>query len=827
MEMYLLKFSACLLVFWLVYILLLEKQKIHQFKRFYLLGAFMASIIIPLLSITFYIEPVIEVPVNSTNASPVLTNFTTPTTIIEEPENYLPTLLWSVYGIGVLLFTIRFITNIIRLFRTIIKNETLEKNSFIYVLLSSYRTPHSFFKYIFLNKEKYNNNAIPKEVLLHEKTHAKQLHSIDILLLEVLQIIFWFHPLVYILKHHVKLNHEFLADHAVLNNGVDTKNYQHILLQFSSSTQNHQLASAINYSSIKKRFTVMKTQTSKTKIWTSTLLLLPILAILFYSFSDRKYVELPNEKNDITKSSIENLNQFLVSVERNGNTIELKCEKGCQWGHLTLEPSTKPYIINDFGFSEGSTIDSDRFAFTISTENNEIVLEGLKGTAWIDLAFTLPRNKVQGINQLGMTNLKTFRTSKKTFNTIDIIVKNDILYIDGKKSSLETYVSDFNKITENWSQRDYESTEPNLQHENSSAEFLDALNELHKKTIYFKKTVLGVDASITKTSNSIPVLEIKNDPDKLLLNGQETSLETLKSDFIKSTNGKKSELKINAYQPIQMSFINEIMTILGDNTLEKILLGGDDANNYIIVDDYLINEQNVSEKEMQAYNIWAKKIQAESKELSADAKWYPPINEQDLIKYSGIYKRMSAKQKKQSVEYPFPNMEIDGTEAYITTNNQETVTRKQIEQYNAWAKPINAALIAQKKNQDVTFPILKQKEINTYKRIYNLMSEAQKKSAEPFPNLPPPPPPPPAPEKAPNSTKPPKNLKEIKSVKTPKSPRSAYEYLKSIKKSEITYFYNKKEVSYKDILKIVKENPNINMRENVKNNKRTIHFWSE
>ncbi len=827
MEMYLLKFSACLLVFWLVYILLLEKQKMHQFKRFYLLGAFTASIIIPLLSITFYIEPVIEVPVNITNSSPVLTNFSTPTTIIEEPQNYLPTILWSIYGIGVLLFTIRFSTNIIRLYTTIIKNETLEKSSFIYVLLSSYRIPHSFFKYIFLNKEKFKNNTIPKEVLLHEETHAKQLHSIDILLLEVLQIIFWFHPLVYILKHHVKLNHEFLADQAVLNDGVNTKNYQHILLQFSSSTQNHQLTSAINYSSIKKRFTVMKTQTSKTRMWLSTLLLLPILAILFYSFSDRKYVELPIEKNDITKTSIEDPNQFLVTVERNGNTIELKCDNGCKWGHLTLEPSNKPYIINDYGFSEGNTIDSDRFAFAISTENNQIVLEGLKGTAWIDLAFTLPGNKVQGINQLGMTNLKTFRTSTKTFNTIDIIVKNDILYIDGKKSSLETYVSDFNKITENWSQRDYESTEPNLQHENGSAEFLDALNELHKKTIYFKKTVLGIDASITKTSNSIPVLEIKNDPEKLLLNGQETSLETLKSDFIKSTNGKKSELKINAYQPIQMSFINEIMTILGDNTLEKILLGGDDANNYIIVDDYLINEQNVSEKEIQAYNIWAKKIQAESKELSADATWYPPINEQDLIKYSGIYKRMSAKQKKQSVEYPFPNMEIDGTEAYITTNNQETVTKKQIEQYNAWAKPINAALIAQKKNQKVSFPVLKQKEIEKYKRIYSLMSEAQKKSAEPFPNLPPPPPPPPAPEKAPNSTAPPKNLKEIKSVKAPKSPKSAYEYLKSINKSEITYFYNKKEVSYKDILKIVKENPNINMRENVKNNKGTIHFWSE
>ena len=119
------------------------------------------------------------------------------------------------------------------------------------------------------------------------------MHSLDILLVELLQIVFWFHPLVYVLKHHIKLNHEFLADQAVLNYGADAKTYQNLLLQFSSGTQ-HQLSSAINYSSIKKRFKVMKTQTSKTRIWLSALLLLPIIAILFYSFAEREYKEKDN-----------------------------------------------------------------------------------------------------------------------------------------------------------------------------------------------------------------------------------------------------------------------------------------------------------------------------------------------------------------------------------------------------------------------------------------------------------------------------------------------------------------------------------------------------
>lgn len=456
MDTYLLKFSACLLAFWLIYILMLERQKMHHFKRFYLLGCFAAALIIPLLTITHYVEPIVQDFDSSPMYIPIESGLAE-VQIEETPFMTLETFLLLIYGIGALLFTFRFVVNLTKLYRLISKNERIPQRSFIYVLLKNYRIPHSFFKYIFLNKPKFENNDIPKEVLLHEETHAKQWHSLDIILIELLQIVFWFHPLIYVLKHHVKLNHEFLADDAVLQEGSDTKTYQNILLQFSSSTQEHQLASAINYSSIKKRFTVMKTHTSKTRIWLSSLLLLPIIAILFYSFAEREYVE------------------------------------------------------------------------------------------------------------------------------------------------------------------------------------------------------------------------------------------------------KTSELS--------SARVDEIET-----------------------------QQVVTKTEIEEYNAWAKKIHSESKALSEDATWYPPIDEQDLIKFSKIYKRMSAQQKKQALEYPFPGLDVKNSE-------QQKATQKQIAAYNAWAKKINIAMAKAEKNKGSekwsAYPIVKVKEVNKYKAIYNIMTEAQKKVAEPWPSFPPPPPPPP------------------------------------------------------------------------------------
>ncbi len=291
MLLFVLKSSACLAVFMIFYKLCLEKTSAHTFKRFYLIGVILISISIPLITFTEYIE------LSKTDFENAL-----PIEVTDQSKTFydlLPVILCSIYVLGLIIFLFRFFKNIYRLFQKIKTNPKLKSENFINVLLNDLIIPHTFLNYIFLNKTKYENKLIPDEVLLHEQIHAKQKHALDILFVELFQILFWFNPLLYFIKKDIKLNHEFLADHAVLKQGIDSSTYQKTLLTFSSpnslrDNQNQQIVNAINYSLIKKRFTVMKTKTSKTIIWLRSLIILPLLAILIYSFSNKAIIETEN-----------------------------------------------------------------------------------------------------------------------------------------------------------------------------------------------------------------------------------------------------------------------------------------------------------------------------------------------------------------------------------------------------------------------------------------------------------------------------------------------------------------------------------------------------
>ena len=279
-----LKSCACLAVFMLFYKLFLEKESVHVFKRFYLLGAILISVIIPFITFTEYIEaqPVEVLPAFQSGTEFSESNITE----VKSLKDYLVAILWVIYLSGVVIFSIRFVKNLIDLIIKIRTNPSYKYDRFINVLLNDLIPPHTFFNYIFLNKTKYENKLIPQEVLIHEQTHARQKHALDILFIEVLQIIFWFNPLVYIIKRDIKLNHEFLADQVVLATGISSSKYKKTLLAFSSGANSY-LANAMNYSSIKKRFTVMKTKTSIRRLRIRVTILLPLIAILILGFSNK------------------------------------------------------------------------------------------------------------------------------------------------------------------------------------------------------------------------------------------------------------------------------------------------------------------------------------------------------------------------------------------------------------------------------------------------------------------------------------------------------------------------------------------------------------
>jgi len=266
--------------------LFLEKENMHLYKRVYLLTTIAVSLVIPFITFTSYVEVIEQI-------TPMVTNQYTavvPFIVEEESVSYLAEILWAVYGLGALLFGLKFFKNINEITVRVRKNPKEKLGKTTSVLLSEDIAPHTFFNFIFLNKIKHLTNQIPNEVMLHEQAHAAQKHSIDVLLLELLQVVFWFNPIIYLLKEAIKLNHEFLADQAVLNHGTNTKTYQKTLLAYSSHAYQELpitigMANATNYSSIKKRFTVMRTQTSKKKFWISSFILLPVLALVLFSFS--------------------------------------------------------------------------------------------------------------------------------------------------------------------------------------------------------------------------------------------------------------------------------------------------------------------------------------------------------------------------------------------------------------------------------------------------------------------------------------------------------------------------------------------------------------
>jgi hypothetical protein len=118
-----------------------------------------------------------------------------------------------------------------------------------------------------VNSAEYKEGRIPKELFSHEITHINQRHSIDIIFVEILKVLFWFNPLIYLFKNAIRLNHEYLADDAVTKSETNHRTYLNIILSIAFRNNNSYLASSFNYSFTKKRLLMMtKNNFSRTAI---------------------------------------------------------------------------------------------------------------------------------------------------------------------------------------------------------------------------------------------------------------------------------------------------------------------------------------------------------------------------------------------------------------------------------------------------------------------------------------------------------------------------------------------------------------------------------
>lgn len=287
MTTYLIKSVLCSGIFLLAYYLLLEKEKMHQFNRFYLLGSLVLSLGIPLISfetsspVTESLRTIMQDPKrlylaeNTLTRQPVAENFD------------FTKLWWVVYGLIALVFSFRLVRNLRSIFTKIPGNAVIPYQESKIVLINEQLTPHSFLDYIFVHRQAYQEGSIEEEILLHELTHVKQKHSLDILFIEVIRVIFWFNPLFMLYKKAMQLNHEFLADEAVVRTFNDTPAYQYLLIDKASQLCSPVLTSQFNFLMTKKRLMMMTRTTNPLKVFCRQSAVIVIAGISVFLFSSR------------------------------------------------------------------------------------------------------------------------------------------------------------------------------------------------------------------------------------------------------------------------------------------------------------------------------------------------------------------------------------------------------------------------------------------------------------------------------------------------------------------------------------------------------------
>ena len=276
---FLIKSVTGMAVFLGLYYLLLEREKMHFFNRFYLLVALAFSLALPFITFTIYNDEVIEVQEIFTEPMPVQADVAP----ITEAIDYTPYILLGFYLTVAVVLIFRFIKNLLHFKKAIAENTTVKHKRATLVLLAEKVLPHTFLHYIFINRQEYEDRLIEDDLFTHELTHVNQRHTLDILFMETLLTIFWFNPLLYFYKKAMKLNHEFLADESVVSHTHNVIDYQKLLLQKAVPATQYHLASSLNFSVTKKRFIMMTKATPKSKALLLKLAALPVVALLIYT----------------------------------------------------------------------------------------------------------------------------------------------------------------------------------------------------------------------------------------------------------------------------------------------------------------------------------------------------------------------------------------------------------------------------------------------------------------------------------------------------------------------------------------------------------------
>lgn len=211
---YLLKSAACLIPFYALFVLVLRKLTFFPWNRYYLLTSLIISMLIPIL-------PTGRPALRAADESVAILNHAQAPSVPAEMQatqvaerGTSATVNWYeiaffVYLAGAAFTWIVLVSNLWKVYSLIGRGEAVRYGKMSVIFSADAKLPiASFFSHVFLSREGLTEDDI-SQILAHEASHARRFHSLDIMFIELVKVLWWFNPVVYFFKNSLQQIHEY------------------------------------------------------------------------------------------------------------------------------------------------------------------------------------------------------------------------------------------------------------------------------------------------------------------------------------------------------------------------------------------------------------------------------------------------------------------------------------------------------------------------------------------------------------------------------------------------------------------------------------------
>ena len=411
---YSLKAGIILALFWGIYRLFLHRETFYRFNRFFLLAGLIASLLLPLYTIHYTVEvKAPDIPIHLISESGSIASFAESAETVTDDFSIMKYFILSlpfIYAsVLCLILIVRFV-GFSRLIRIIHRSKHKRYTNYTLIESSEFNGAFSFFSFIILPE---NLSEFEKSIIVrHEETHIAQNHWIDLLITNIISLMWWFNPIIHLYERAIKNNHEYLADKDVLSQ-CRQADYQRILVNQWIKTPFFPMTNSFSYSNRLKRISMMKKSISNPAKRFFSLGVIPAIVVFFCAFAEKDYIISSSDSQIVTnKSSSSGDTLFLHTDELiyiSDTDSEITTNPISSSGDTLLAHSNATAAKGQIGkvFDDGS-LSMFNGEFTVIIDSTGILLEGNKEQPLI-VIDDMPTNKIiKDIVRKNINSVKTF-----------------------------------------------------------------------------------------------------------------------------------------------------------------------------------------------------------------------------------------------------------------------------------------------------------------------------------------------------------------------------------------------------------------------------------